>query len=85
MYNFSKLKNHDKPSFANGFFKRDREDLLKYIHRKPEKKKKMASDVSLSTIEKEVENSIPEPKLTEIRQPTFIIIPMQTDILNFEK
>ena len=45
----------------------------------------MASDVSLSTIEKEVENSIPEPKLTEIRQPTFIIIPMQTDILNFEK
>lgn len=82
MYNFSKVKYHEKPCFSNPFFQRDREDLLKYIHRKPEKKKKVTSDVSLSSMEKEVENTHQEPKVAEIRHPTLIIIPMQSDILN---
>jgi len=64
MYNFSKLKNQDRPSFNNQFFKRDREDLLKQIHRKPEKKKRLASNISLSSIEPEMENNNQEPKLT---------------------
>ena len=40
MYSFNKVKSAEGPCFANPFFLRDREDLLKFIKRKPEKKKK---------------------------------------------
>jgi hypothetical protein len=40
MYSFSKIKSNTGQAFANPYFRREREDLLKYIRRKPEKKKK---------------------------------------------
>ena len=40
MYSFAKVKAVNGPTFANPYFKRDREDLLKFIKRKPEKKKR---------------------------------------------
>jgi len=40
MYNFSKVKSSDGPCFANNYFKEGRDDLLRFIKRKPERKKR---------------------------------------------
>jgi hypothetical protein len=52
MYSFNKVKSAEGPCFANPFFQRDREDLLRFIKRKPEKKKKKILE-SLHLAEKE--------------------------------
>lgn len=44
MYSFVKLKDHSVHRFRNPYFLRDREELLKFIKRKPEKKKRRQSD-----------------------------------------
>lgn len=85
MYNFSKIKNQEKPSFYNQFFKREREDLLKYIHRKPEKKKRQADDLLFSNFDKIVEKNSLEEFVQQSRQNNIIIIPLQTDLKNIEK
>lgn len=85
MYNFSKIKNQEKPSFCNKYFIREREDLLKFIHRKPEKKKRLQSDMSFSSLERIAERNSQEEFVQEYRQTNLIIIPLQTDLLNTEK
>jgi hypothetical protein len=49
MYNFTKLKDHAVHRFENQYFIREREESLKYIKRKPEKKKRRQSDESISS------------------------------------
>jgi isopentenyldiphosphate isomerase len=49
MYNFVKLKDHALHRFFNRYFLREREQLLKLIKRKPEKKKRRLSDESLDS------------------------------------
>lgn len=44
MYNFTKLKDHAVHRFENPYFIREREELLKFIKRKPEKKKRRSDD-----------------------------------------
>jgi len=65
MYNFGKLKNSLDHSFSNKYFIREREDLLKFIKRKPEKKNRRESLVELA-MEGEKENSNKLPSLKEI-------------------
>jgi isopentenyldiphosphate isomerase len=49
MYNFVKLKDHTIHRFFNKYFLREREQLLKLIKRKPEKKKRRFSDESFDS------------------------------------
>lgn len=67
MYSFSKVKASGGPCFANPYFQRGREDLLRFIKRKPEKKKKknLSSDFlseKENTIKLISEESCPLPK-----------------------
>jgi hypothetical protein len=55
MYSFVKLKDHTVHRFRNPYFIREQEDLLKFIKRKPEKKKRRQSDES---IESQKENEL---------------------------
>jgi hypothetical protein len=47
MYSFVKLKDHSVHRFKNENFLREKEERLKFIKRKPEKKKRRQSDESL--------------------------------------
>lgn len=62
MYNFSKVKDAPCPSFANPYFRRDREDLLKFIKRKPEKKKRKEEGEmeieNMAQMEENIERSV---------------------------
>lgn len=49
MYNFAKQKDYVSHRFANKYFIRDREEFLRFIKRKPEKKKRKNSDESLES------------------------------------
>lgn len=54
MYNFTKLKDHAVHRFENAYFIREREELLKFIKRKPEKKKRRSDDSISSQKENEL-------------------------------
>lgn len=67
MYSFNKVKASEGPCFANPYFQREREDLLRFIKRKPEKKKKKNTSSELqsekeNTIKLISEESCPSPK-----------------------
>jgi len=47
MYSFTKMKDSAVHRFKNPYFLREREELLKFIKRKPEKKKRRQSDESI--------------------------------------
>lgn len=56
MYSFAKLKDHSVHRFRNPYFLREKEELLKFIKRKPEKKKR--SRLSDESIESQKENEL---------------------------
>jgi hypothetical protein len=56
MYSFAKLKDHSVHRFRNPYFLRENEELLKFIKRKPEKKKR--SRQSDEYIESQKENDL---------------------------